>query len=171
MGIAMSENPFYEFVSTLDFTEISGPTRVEEAHDALEQRDITIRLTALLNAGVLRGLDGSTAAERSAWRNGADLALGNVSNRYEPAYHITRLQLYAVLVKAVCAAYRCVDVSVVNAAASTVLSLFTREIDAAQVSVWQNNTFPVTLAQETLVKLAMQAAYVYSDLNPAAVLH
>lgn len=167
----MTDSPFYDFVNTLDFAEISGPTRVEEAHDALEQRDITIRLTALLNAGVLRGLDGSTANERSAWRNGADLALGNVSDQYEASYQMTRLQLYAILVKAVCAAYRCVDVSVVNAAASTVLSLFAREVDAAQASVWQNNTHPVTLAQETVVKLAMQAAYVYSDLSPAAVLH
>lgn len=167
----MSENPLYAFVNTLDFDDIKGPTRVEEAHDALEQRDITIRLTALLNAGVLRGLDGSTAAERSAWRNGADLAMGNVSGEYEPSYQMTRLQLYAVLVRAVCATYRCVDVSVVNAAASTVLSVFTREVDAAQANVWQNNAHPVSLAQETLVTLAMQASYVYSDLNPAAVLH
>lgn len=167
----MSESPFNEYINTLDFDGISGPTRVEEAHDALEQRDITIRLTTLLNAGVLRGLDGSTAAERSAWRNGADLALGNLSGEYERSYHMTRLQLYAVLVRAVCAAYQRVDVSVVNAAASTVLSLFTREVDADQANVWQNNAYPVSLAQETLVKLAMQAAYVYSDLSPAAVLH
>jgi hypothetical protein len=167
----MTDSPFNDFVSTLDFGEISGPTRVEEAHDALEQRDLTIRLTSLLNAGVLRGLDGSTAAERSAWRSGADLALGTLSAQYEPAYQMTRLQLYALLVKAICAAYRQVDVSVVNAAASAVLSLYAREVDAGLAGAWRNNAMPIMLAQETLVRLVMQAGYVYSDLHPAAVLH
>ena len=167
----MIDSPFNDFVNTLDFAGISGPTPVEEAHDALEQRDLAIRLTALFNAGVLRGLDGSSGTERSAWRNGADFAVASLPQAGKPCYELTRLQLYSVLVKAICRAYCCVDVSVVNAAASAVLSVFAREVDAALKGAWQRNVQSVVLDGDTVVRLAMQASYVYSDLHPAATLH
>ena len=103
----MTDSLFNDFVNTLDFSGLSGPTPVEEAHDALEQRDLAIRLNALFNAGVLRGLDGSTAAERSAWRHGADLALGALPRRCdqetsdgpEMVYELNCMHLYELLIE------------------------------------------------------------------------
>lgn len=174
----MTETPFDSFLSTLDFGDITGPTPAEEAHDALERRDLSMRIAALLAAGVLDKLEGSTAGERGAWRDGADFALealpepneGHEGNGAGNVYALTRIQLYAVLVRGICAAYRKVDAAIVDATANAVLSLYSREVDAEHAAGWQNNTRSVPITQHKVIRLVLQAGYIYSDLHPSAAL-
>ena len=177
LGIVMTETPFDHFLSTLNFNDITGPTAAEEAHDALERRDLSQRIAALLAAGVLDKLEGSTAGERGAWRDGADFAIETLPEPSESSgggagnvYELTRVQLYAVLVRAICAAYRRVDAAIADATANAVLSVYGREIDAEHAAGWQNNTRTVPITQHKLIRLVLQAGYIYSDLHPSAAL-
>lgn len=178
LGIAMTTTPFDDFLRTLDFGDITGPTPAEEAHDALERRDLSRRIEALMDAGMPEKLEGSTAGERGAWRDGADFALETLPDPSESVegkgggnvYELTRIQLYAVLVRGICAAYRRVDAAIVDAAVEAVLTLFGREVDAERAAAWQSNTRSAPITQHRLIRLILQAGYIYSDLHPSAAL-
>ena len=178
LGIAMTTTSFDDFLSTLDFGNITGPTPAEEAHDALERRDLSQRITALVAAGVLDKLEGSTAGERGAWRDSADFAIDTLPEPGEASdgsgaghvYELTRIQLYAVLIRGICAAYRRVDAAIADATAEAVLTLYGREVDAEHAAGWQNNTRSVPITQHKVIRLVLQAGYIYSDLHPSAAL-
>lgn len=174
----MAKTLFDDFVSTLDFGDITGPTPAEEAHDALERRDLTLRINAILSAGVLDKLEGSTAGERGAWRDGADFAIDTLPEPDEAnnesgsghIYELTRIQLYAVMIRGICAAYRRVEAAIADATAEAVLMVYSREIDSELAAAWQSNTRPIPVTQHKLIRLVLQAGYIYSDLHPSAAL-
>jgi hypothetical protein len=178
LGIAMTETPFDQFLSTLDFGNITGPTAAEEAHDALERRDLSQRIAVLLASGGLAKLDGSTAGERGAWRDGADFAIETLPEPGESGdgggaghvYELTRIQLYAVFIRGICAAYRRVDAAIADATAEAVLALYGREVDTEHAAGWQSNTRSVPITQHKVIRLVLQAGYIYSDLHPSAAL-
>ena len=131
-----------------------------------------------MTAGLLERLEGSTAGERGAWRDGADFALESLPEPSEPldgkgggnVYELTRIQLYAVLVRGICAAYRRVDGAIVDAAVEAVLDLFSRELDTERVAGWLSNSRSTPITQHKLIRLILQAGYIYSDLHPSAAL-
>ncbi len=180
----MDVSPFNDFVSSLDLSCITGPTPAEDMYDMLEQRDLLNSLVGLLATGGLDGLDGSTPAQRQVWRDGAGFAIGKKAARRsidadqfadggqlrEPCYDVTAPQLYVLLIKSICAAYRTVDVSAVDFTAGAVVDLYARELHAELADAWQNNERSVEMAEDRVIRLTMQACYIYSYLLPGAML-
>lgn len=175
----MAGSAFDEFLDTLDFGDITGPTDEEETRDALEQRDRFMFLAALFASGAVDMLDGSTRVEQQAWHDGARFALREheMRHRYtdmgepgEPIYRLTGPQAYIVLVKAICAAYRGIDVSAVHIAADSVLEMYASELDAGRGEAWRADQQALAVGEGTAMRLMLQASYVYSHLHPDAVL-
>src|SRR5690606_28501918 len=85
-------------------------------------------------------------------------------------YELTRIQLYAVMIRGICAAYRRVEAAIADATAEAVLMVYSREIDSELAAAWQSNTRPIPVTQHKLIRLVLQAGYIYSDLHPSAAL-
>jgi hypothetical protein len=175
----MAASAFDEFLNTLDFGDITGPTEEEDMRDALEQRDRFMFLATLFASGAVEMLDGSTRAEQQAWRESAHFVLHEVEQRHhgpaagkrgEPVFSLTGPQAYVVLVKSICAAYRAIDVAAVHIAADAVLEMYASEIKSEEGAAWRADLEPLPLCEREMVRLMLQASYVYSHLHPDAIL-
>lgn len=169
----MPQNPFEEFVGTLDLSGIDGATE-EEAED-IEQRDRLIRIAELQVGNTLDTLAGSSETQRNSWRSGAIRAIQSLQSarpvdsydRHGPVYHLTSPQVFASLVMAINLCHKRFDNAAGCLASEATTERYCRNIVGDLR--WMDGETEARVSQGVLMNLMIEANYVYAQLNPVPV--